>query len=120
MASDRKAPWLVGLACLLTGSASAADFPSGAQHAYEAGRYGEALKQWETALPKLKGTERIETLLSMATAHRSLGQVAKAFELLNEAHALTEGDQDKARQALALGNLSDGYLLVRQLEEALE
>ena len=52
-------------------------------------------------------------------AYRNLGQVGKAFDLLNEAYALAKRSQDKARQALALVNLSDGHLLAQRLDEAL-
>jgi CHAT domain-containing protein len=119
MARVIKTLWL--LVFLLPGKTTAADLdPGGAEQDYEAGRYGEALKRWEAALPKLSGPDRFDTLLSMAAAYRALGQVGQVFDRLNEAHALAEQSQDKARQALALANLSDAYLLARRLEEALE
>ncbi|MFH0342939.1 MAG: CHAT domain-containing protein [Chromatiales bacterium] len=44
--------------------------------------------------------------------------MAEAFALLHQAEALLERRPDKARSALVLGRLSDGYLLERRLEEA--
>ena len=116
MASQGILPWLWVLSLLLTGSGSEASL---VQQGSPQGRYGEALKHWETVLPNLTGDERFDTLLSMAVAYQALGQVEKAFSLLEEAQVLAERTQDKSRHALALARLSDGYLLVRRLEEAL-
>jgi hypothetical protein len=102
MARERKALWPVVLAWLVAGGTTAAELESGGtQQAFQQGRYGEALKQWEATLPRLRGDERCDTLLSMATAYRALGRVEKTFGLLKEAHALAERGQDKARQAVA-------------------
>src|ERR687891_851669 len=108
--------WLMVLSLLLTGDGSEASL---AQQGSPQGRYSEALKHWETALPNLTGDERFDTLLSMAAAYQALGRIEKAFSLLKEAQILAERTQDKARHALALARLSDGYLVVRRLEEAL-
>src|ERR671922_1515673 len=107
---------LMVLSLLLTGGGSEASLR---QQGSPQGRYGEALKHWETALPRLRGDERFDTLLSMAAAYQALGRVEKAFSLLKEVQVLAERTQDKARHALALARLSDGYLVVRRLEEAL-
>ena len=116
MANKGILPWLWVLSLLLTGGGSEASL---AQQGSPQGRYGEALKQWQATLPRLRGDERFDTLLSMAAAYQALGRIEKAFSLLKEAQALAERDQDKARHALALAALSDGYLLARRLEEAL-
>ncbi|MCI0353951.1 MAG: CHAT domain-containing protein, partial [Acidobacteria bacterium] len=108
------------LACLVAGAARAATLgSSGAQQALQRGRYGEALKQWESLLAGQRGKQRFDTLLSMANAYQALGRVEKAFRLLAEAEALAEETPDKARRALVLGSLSDAFLLTRRLEEAL-
>jgi hypothetical protein len=70
MANQGILPWLWVLSLLLTGVGSKASF---AQQGPPQGRYGEALKQWETALPNLTGDERFDTLLSMAAAYQALG-----------------------------------------------
>src|SRR5918992_1353681 len=116
MANQGALAWLMVLSLLLAGSGSEASL---AQQGSPQGRYGEALKQWETILPRLQGNERFDTLLSMAAAYQALGRIEKAFSLLKEAQVLAERDQDKACHALALARLSDGYLVVRRLEEAL-
>lgn len=36
--------------------------------AFQQGQFGQALQQWQTILPELKGSERIDTLLHMAEA----------------------------------------------------
>jgi tetratricopeptide (TPR) repeat protein len=87
------------LSLLLAGDGSEASL---AQQSSPQGRYGEALKQWETALPNLTGDERFDTLLSMAAAYQAIGRVEKAFSLLKEAQVLAERTEDKARHALAL------------------
>jgi len=61
---------------------------------------------------------RIDRLLQTAAQHQARGRVAEAFALLHQAQALLERSPDKARSALVLGRLSDGYLLERRLEEA--
>src|SRR5919106_2705851 len=116
MANKGILAWLIVLSLLLVGVGSEASL---VQQGSPQGQYGEALKQWETALPNLTGDERFDTLLSMAAAYQALGQVEKAFSLLKEVQVLAERMQDKARHALALARLSDGYLVVRRLEEAL-
>jgi tetratricopeptide (TPR) repeat protein len=87
------------LSLLLTGGGSEASL---AQQSSPQGRYGEALKHWETTLPNLTGNERFDTLFSMAAAYQVLGRIEKAFSLLKEAQVLAERTQDKARHTLAL------------------
>jgi CHAT domain-containing protein len=116
MANKGTLAWLMVLSLLLAGGGSEASL---AQQDSPQGRYGEALKHWETTLPRLRGDERFDTLLSMAAAYQALGQIEKAFSLLKEAQVLAERTQDKARHALVLARLSDGYLVVRRLKEAL-
>jgi tetratricopeptide (TPR) repeat protein len=116
MANKGVLAWLMVLSLLLTGDGIEASL---AQQGPPQGRYGEALKRWETTLPNLTGDERFDTLLSMAAAYQALGRIEKAFSRLKEAQVLAERTQDKARHALALARLSDGYLVVRRLEEAL-
>jgi len=60
----------------------------------------------------------IDRLLQTAARHQARGRVAEAFALLHQAQVLLERRPDKARRALVLGRLSDGYLLERRLEEA--
>ena len=99
MANRGILPWLWVLSLLLMGDGSEASL---AQQGSPRGRYGEALKHWETILPRLQGNERFDTLLSMAAAYQVLGRIEKAFSLLKEAQVLAERTQDKARHALAL------------------
>jgi len=61
---------------------------------------------------------RIDSLLQTAAQHQARGRVSEAFALLRQAQALLERSPDKARSALVLGRISDGYLLERRLEEA--
>lgn len=61
---------------------------------------------------------RIDRLLQTAAQHQARGRVSEAFALLREVQVLLGRSPDKARNALVLGRLSDGYLLERRLEEA--
>lgn len=68
--------------------------------------------------PQDVNAARIDRLLQAAAQHQARGRVAEAFALLHQAQVLLERSPDKARSALVLGRLSDGYLLERRLEEA--
>ena len=88
---------------LVVGTIAAAELESNAaRQAFQQSQYSDALKHWETTLPRLTGDERFDTLLSMAAAYQVLGRIEKAFSLLKEAQVLAERTQDKARHALAL------------------
>src|ERR671914_2252402 len=58
-----------------------------AQQGSPQGRYGEALKHWETTLPRLVGNGRFDTLLSMAAAYQALGQVEAVLRFGPRSHA---------------------------------
>lgn len=89
-----------------------------AERAFQRGRFGEALQHWQTALPALSETARIDALIQMAAAYQALGQASDARRVLDEAHREARRTDDMARQVRALGRLSDHHLLARQLKPA--
>ncbi|MGH8535816.1 MAG: CHAT domain-containing protein [Gammaproteobacteria bacterium] len=82
------------------------------------GRRLEASPAAKSRHPQDVTSARIDRLLQTAAQHQARGRVNEAFALLREAQVLLERSPDKARSALVLGRLSDGYLLERRLEEA--
>ncbi len=90
-----------------------------AQRAFEQGQFSQAIKQWEQIWPQLRSKrQKIDVLLQLAAAYQSLGLAQKSVIALS--HALSNAKQanDKIRQALVLGSLSDFYLLTRDLDKA--
>jgi CHAT domain-containing protein len=90
-----------------------------AQRAFEQGQFSQAIKQWEEIWPQLRSKrQKIDVLLQLAAAYQSLGLAQKSVTALS--HALSNAKQvnDKIRQALILGSLSDFYLLSRDLDKA--
>ena len=87
-------------------------------HAFEQGRFGEAIKLWIQQLPNLRGEQRVDTLLNLASAYQAQGRVQEALNVLEQAQALTRSHRNRNQHALVLSGLSDVYLLSRRLDEA--
>lgn len=91
-----------------------------AQSAFDRGQFTEAITQWEKLLPTLPPNQQIEVYLQLASAYQSLGFINQAQEYLKQAWFLTRQLQDKIRESLVLGGLSDLYLLQRDWDKAKE
>jgi CHAT domain-containing protein len=88
------------------------------QHAFEQGRFSQAIKLWEKSLPTLPTSQQINVLIQLATAYKSLGLADNSFTALHQALSKVQQTGDKIRHALILGSLSDLYLLTRELDKA--
>jgi CHAT domain-containing protein/tetratricopeptide (TPR) repeat protein len=111
----------ISLILISTTTLAAKDYNplASAQRAFEQGQIFQAIELWENRLPQLpSSSQKVDVLLHLTLAYQALGLTDKSLSSLKQALPLTQ--EDKIRESLVLGTLSDVYLLTRQLGAAKE
>ncbi|MDM8569842.1 hypothetical protein QUF50_10115, partial [Thiotrichales bacterium HSG1] len=88
---------------------------------FQNGDFQQAIKHWETNLSKFDNqvSQRIDILTKLAAAYQAIGKHSQVFNLLTEAASLAKQNSDTERSAIVLSQLSDAWLSVGDVEEAL-